>query len=376
MRPGRLLTGIGLGANPDHAAPRSVFAGRRAAAGDTRAAHALPAPGNRIAGTDVNPNRIDVHHHIVPPRYLLDLGKERLGAAAAASVWQRISAWTPERSIEEMDRTGVATAVTSVSAPGVWFGDIAQGRRIARHCNEFAAQMARDHPGRFGTFAALPLPDTDGSLREIEHAFDVLKADGIVLMTSYDNTWPGDPSFAPVFEELNRRKAVVFFHPTAAPCCSNLIEDVPDAQVEFLFDTVRAVMSLLYSGSLSRYPEIRFVLAHGGSAVPLFSARIARLAQANPKLAARLPDGPLHELRKLHYELTQVQGAGALVPLMEIASPGNLMLGIDFPWGSTSIADPVAAIRQFGFSDAEIAGIEQGNALRLMPGLRAHRGDR
>ncbi len=342
-------------------------------AGRVRAASKAPAAAkkkqSRASGAGSRPQRIDVHHHIIPPRYLVALGQERLGAAAAASVWQRISAWTPERSIEEMDRAGVATSVTSVSAPGVWFGDAAEGRRIARECNEYAAKMARDYPGRFGSFAALPLPDTDGSLREIEYAFDELRADGVVLMTSYRNQWPGHASFAPVFEELNRRKAVVFFHPTAAPCCTNLIEDVPDAQVEFLFDTVRAVMSLLYSGSLSRYPDIRFIFAHGGSAVPLFAGRIARLAQANPKLAARLPHGPMHELRKLHFELTQVQGAGALAPLLDIASPEHLMLGSDFPWGSTSIDDPVAAIRTVGFTRAQIAGIERGNALRLMPGL-------
>src|SRR5690606_2187669 len=126
-----------------------------------------------------------------------------------------------------------------------------------------------------GTLVSLPLPDVEGSLREIEYAFDTLKADGVVLMTSYANRWPGEQEFAPVFEELNRRKAVVLFHPTVAPCCEALMTDIPDALVEFMFETVRAVTSMLYSGSFTRYADMRFIVPHCGSAVPLLKARLS-----------------------------------------------------------------------------------------------------
>lgn len=327
----------------------------------------------RLSGS--TPHRIEVHHHVVPPKYLIDPGKDRIGSTAVASLWQKVLAWTPEKSIEEMDRNGVATSVTSVSAPGVWFGDVEQSRRIARDCNEYSAQLVRDFPGRFGTFASIPLPDTEGSLREIEYAYGTLNADGIVLMTSYDNKWPGDPSFAPVFEELNRRKAVVFFHPTVSPCCMSLIPDVPDAQIEYLFDTVRAVMSLLYSGTFTRFPDIRFIFAHAGSAVPMFARRIARLGAADPKLAARLPNGPMYELQRLYYELAHTYGPNTLVPLMEVASPSNVLLGSDYPWVVTSIGMTIEAVQKF-FKPEEVADIEHGNALRLFPRLAtlpAHR---
>src|SRR3989304_5905387 len=148
-------------------------------------------------------HRVDVHHHIVPPKYVEALGAARVfrqsGRANPPS-----AGWTVQKSLEQMDANGIATALTSISAPGTWFGDVEQGRRLSRECNESAAQLARDYPGRFGTLVSLPLPDVEGSLREIEYAFDVLKADGAVLMTSYDNRWLGEKAYAPGFEELDR----------------------------------------------------------------------------------------------------------------------------------------------------------------------------
>lgn len=364
-------------------APGLILPGRRssrhlaasAGAGGGRSGSEGTASQNKILTPGSSPHRIEVHHHVVPPKYLIDPGKDRIGSTAVASLWQKVLAWTPEKSIEEMDRHGVATSVTSVSAPGVWFGNVEQARRIARECNEYSAQLVNDYPGRFGTFASIPLPDIEGSLREIDYAYGTLNVDGIVLMTSYDNKWPGDPSFAPVFEELNRRKAVVFFHPTVSPCCMGLIPDVPDAQIEYLFDTVRAVMSLLYGGTFTRFPDIRFIFAHAGSAVPMFSRRMARLGAADPKLAARLPNGPMYELQRLYYELAHTYGPNTLVPLMEMASPKNVLLGSDYPWVVTSIDMTVDAVHKF-FNPAEVADIEHGNALRLFPRLAtlpAHR---
>jgi len=152
---------------------------------------------------------IDVHHHFVPPFYL-SANRERILAAAAGRINPGYASWTSERALAAMDRHGVATAVLSLKTPGVWFGDAREAAQTARRVNEYAADLARSHPGRFGLFAAIPLPDTESSLHEIEYAFSTLKAVGIGLMTSYDDKWLGDRIYEPVLEELNRRKAVVF----------------------------------------------------------------------------------------------------------------------------------------------------------------------
>ncbi len=162
-----------------------------------------------------------------------------------------VQEWTPQVSLDEMDAAGVATAILSLSTPGTWFGSVDDGRKMSRIVNEFAAQMGRDHPGRFGFFASVPLPDTEGSLKEIDYAFGTLKADGVAIVTSYDTIPVGDKSFWPVFEELNRRKATVFMHRTAATCCLNLRQD--PANQEFIVDDLRALNSLLTSGTLARF---------------------------------------------------------------------------------------------------------------------------
>jgi len=161
----------------------------------------------------MKPALIDVHNHIVPPFYLAE-NRERIGGSRGGQISAAWLEWHPEKALEAMDEHGVATAVLSLSTPGVWFGDAEAARRTARQCNDYAAELARSHQRRFGLFSALPLPDTEGNLREIEYALDVLKADGIGLLTSYGDKWLGDPSYQPVFEELHRRKAVVFVHPT------------------------------------------------------------------------------------------------------------------------------------------------------------------
>jgi predicted TIM-barrel fold metal-dependent hydrolase len=277
--------------------------------------------------------------------------------------------WTPAKSLDDMEHAGVATAITSVTTPGVWFDDIDAARALARECNEYAAKLKGDYPGRFGMFAVLPLPDVDSTLAEIEYSLDVLHADGIALFTSYGDKWLGDPAFARVMDELNRRKAVVYTHPTTANCCRNLVPDVPDLVIEFGTDTSRAIAGLLFSGTAARCPDIRFIFSHGGGTVPFLNERFTRLPEMNKALESRVPRGVLHELRRFHYDTAQVSNSIALASLVRLVGPSQVLFGTDFPFRTGT--DHVRGLSDFGFSREDMAKIERANALNLMPWLSA-----
>jgi predicted TIM-barrel fold metal-dependent hydrolase len=304
------------------------------------------------------PGRIDVHHHFFPPDYVAAI--TALGAAASP-------AWSTMRSLEEMDRSGIATSILSLSPPSVWTGDVAKSRMMARNANEYGARMATDHPGRFRLFAALPLPDTEGSMREIEYALDTLHASGIGLMTSYGNQWLGDAMFQPVWEELNRRKAVVYTHPITPACCGNLNDGIPAVAIEWATDTTRTIASLVFSGAAARYSDIRWIFSHGGGTMPFLLSRFQYQEKTMKDRAARLPNGLMHELQKFYYDTAQANHPGALAALLKVVTPDQLLFGTDFPYRDG--AEVITGLNAHAFSDKELAAIERNNALRLIPGL-------
>ncbi|HWO30344.1 MAG TPA: amidohydrolase family protein, partial [Candidatus Acidoferrum sp.] len=267
------------------------------------------------------------------------------------------------RAVEEMDRTGIATAVTSLSLPGVWFGGTDAARSLARACNEYAAQMMKDYPGRFGLFAAIPLPDTEGSLREIAYALDILKADGIGLVSNYDDKWPGDPAFTPVFEELNRRKAVVFVHPAAPSCCSHLMPGIAASTVEFLFDTSRAIISLLVNGTFSKFSDIRFIFCHAGGTMPMVAGRTKAFIERHKDIADRIPNGVPSELRKLYYDVANSMNPSSMAALMNLVPASQLLFGTDFPYVPCAVT--ANGVDHFGFSISDLQAVNRENATRL-----------
>lgn len=300
--------------------------------------------------------RIDVHHHLNPPIYT-----QHPGIPGAS--WN----WTPAKSIEQMDKYGIATAITSISTPGIWFGDVQETCSLARAINEYGAQMIRDFPGRFGLFAVLPLPDQDGSLREIEYAYDVLHADGFGLLSSYRDKYPGDPAFVPVFEESNRRKAVVFLHVTVPPCCGQLVSGAPSSMSEGDFDMTRAIESLLVNGTLSRFPDIRYIICHSGGTVPVLAGRIN---DRFPKGSLdRVPHGVLYELKKLYYEVAHATYAAPLAALTKFVPTSQVLFGTDYP--AEPMETTTKALADFGLSAQDLEAIDRGTAERLFPRLKA-----
>jgi 6-methylsalicylate decarboxylase len=311
------------------------------------------------AATPGRPHRIDIHHHFAPPAWVAEVkGRPLLQAANTR--------WTPAQSIEDMDRGGVAVAMVSITNPGLWFGDAAVTNRLARACNEYGAKLVQQYPTRFGLFAAMPLPDVDATLKEIAYAYDTLKADGIGLLTSYGDTWLGNAAFRPVMEELNRRKAVVHIHPTAANCCKNLDYGAAPGSIEYGTDTTRAIIGVTFSGDAARYPDIRFIWSHAGGSAPFLAGRID-----GGNVNDRMPKGFINEAKKFYYDTAGASNRGAIASLLELVPKSQVLFGTDFPPGGSSVelARMLAATRFF--NAAELRGVEQENAVRLLPRLKA-----
>jgi 6-methylsalicylate decarboxylase len=307
------------------------------------------------------PHRIDVHHHIVPPTWYQALKQAKLDNPPMAT-------WTPEKSIEDMDAAGIATSITSPTTPQVGFLPAADAARVARESNDWARKLATDHPGRFGVFAMLPMPYVDESLKEIEYAFDTLKVDGIGMMTNYGDKWLGYDEFAPVFEELNRRKAVVYTHPTDANCCVNLVKNVPAATVEYGADTTRTIANLIFSGASARYQDVNFIFSHGGGVLTAVAERL-RIQMVNTppfkgKFTREMVD---HELKRFYYDTAQVSNEVTIQALAKLVPVSQIVFGTEYPY-RTGVEHVTGLTARFDAHD--LAAIDRANALRSLPAWR------
>lgn len=305
--------------------------------------------------------RIDTHHHVVPPFYAAWLRRHERTAGGLP-----IPAWDVDAALALMDRHDVASAVLSVSTPGVHLGDDADARAMARDVNDFAAQVVRDHPDRFGFFATLTLPDVDGALAELDRAFDTLGADGVVLLANHGGTYLGDPAFDPVFAALQRRAAVVFVHPSLIPGLAP-VNGVPPFIADFLLDTTRAAVNLARTGTLDRCPDVRFLLAHAGGFLPYAAYRLA---------GAAAPDGDylrgLDRLRRYHFDVALSASPSALPSLLAFTTPDHVAFGTDFPYApDVAIAAMTAMFEAYPLDDGARAQIDHGTAAALLPRLAA-----
>ncbi len=339
-----------------------LFARRRFLTGVAALGAAALFPGCQTSGAGGGkPYRIDVHHHFAPPSY----------SAALKEMMRGHAAWSIQASLEDMDKSGIQMAFTSLINPGLqaWPKDVAGARRIARESNEYAAKLARDYPGRFASFASIPFPDVDGCMREIEYALDTLKAEGIYLWTSYGGKLLGDPEFFPILEELNRRKVVVYTHPATPACCAGVMPWISINAIEGPVDTTRTMISLVFQGGAARYPDIRWIFSHSGGVTPFLLSRFERHLIEDKKAKDMVPNGLMHELKKFYYDTAQGNHPGALDALRRLVPVSQIVYGTDFPFRDG--AEENAGLGGYGgFSRSDMAAIERGNALRLFPGLK------
>jgi predicted TIM-barrel fold metal-dependent hydrolase len=357
------------GSSAGYPSRRTVLKGAAALSGS-----ALFPAAQLLAQTQAGSARaIDCHHHFGSPAYAKTIATHShhvtgfsVGSESITNHWKDYS---PAKVVEFLDKQDVATAVLSCTTPGIWFGDPDETRGLARDMNEFGAKMVSDYKGRFGLFALLPLPSLDDSLREIEYAFDTLHADGVCIFTSYERHWLGSPIFRPVFDELNRRKAVVFVHPYAA--FEDLMPGVNTSTLEFLTDTMRTMYSLLAMGAATRYGDVRFIFSHAGGSMPSLIERfgVGRPGTIDDVLARPAePNSNLFRLRRFYYDAANSCNTVQLQGLKTIVGASQIVFGSDSPI-IESPGRQLQGLQTCGFNAQELVGIHRGNAQRLFPRL-------
>jgi len=309
------------------------------------------------------PRRIDTHHHVVPAAYAAWLRSRGLAAGGLP-----IPDWSCETALAVMDKYGVQTAILSVSTPGVHLGDGAEARRWAREVNEYAAKVVGDHPARFGSFATLCLPDVEGSLRELAYAFDELHTDGVVLLANSRGIYLGDERFDPVFDELNRRKAIVFVHPSQPPGLEAL-PGLPTFVADFLLDTTRAAIRLAASGTLDRCPDLKVILSHAGGFVPYAAYRISSAASPTGN-----PIDGIAQLQKYYFDTALSGSPTALPSLLSFARPGRVLFGSDWPYAPDLAVGAFTGMYEgYAIDGAQRASIDRAAAEQLFPRLQMQR---
>jgi 6-methylsalicylate decarboxylase len=308
-------------------------------------------------------NRVDIHTHLVPPFWTEALkahGGDRSGWGSPE--------WSPQCLLEFMDAEEIAVSVLSLTAPGIegWQG--ADRVKIAREINDYGASLVNDQPSRLGYLATLALPDVEASLTEICRAFDELGADGIVIHSNFDGTYPGDPLFEPVWEELNRRSAVVFVHPTTLPGVK-VLKGQPSPFEDYPADTTKCAVDLVTAGVVKKFSSTKIVLSHGGGFLPYAATRFAELMHSlSPN---RSVDSLLTEMNSFYFDTALIAPSG-MPSLLAFAAPEHILFGTDYPYASEKVCktftENLDSYAQL--STGDLAAINNG-ARALFPRLKS-----
>ena len=311
---------------------------------------------------------VDVHHHILPDFFWRETNEQDGPVGGIAP-----PPWSKESALSFMDDAGIDVAVTSISTPGVHTGDDARARSLARRCNEFGAELVQARPERFGAFACLPLPDLDGSFAELAYALDVLKMDGVVLFSNARGVYLGDERFDAVFDELERRHAVVFVHPTASPDPAAHALGLPDSLIDFVADTSRAIAHLHYSNTFARTPNVKYIFSHAGGTIPYLASRFAVVDEMGVIPGGSKRGTAADTFRRLYWDTALSWRDPVLQLLRSVVGMDRVLFGTDFPYLRRDLA--IGSREQLGktttLSDAERPAVLGETALKLLPRIAA-----
>src|ERR1700704_252431 len=295
---------------------------------------------------------IDVHQHFLPDFFWRETneGENPVGGITPPP-------WTESTALAFMDDAGIDVAMLWISTPGVHVGDDTRARALARRCNEFAAQLVQSRPDRFGSFAALPLPDVDGALEELRYALDVLKLDGVLLFSNVQGIYLGDPRLEPVFTELARR---------GAPRLG-----LPDSVIDFTADTTRAVAEMLYSNLFARASKVKYIFSHAGGTIPYLAGRFGIVDEMRVIPGADKRRTAAETFRGLYWDTALAFGDPVLRMLRSVVGLRQVMCGSDYPYFRRDLAvGCIAALRHTEeLAASEREAVLGANALKLFPRL-------
>jgi 6-methylsalicylate decarboxylase len=305
---------------------------------------------------------IDVHFHLIPQFY-----RDAVYEAGRGPAIGRYPDWSPQLALELMDAHGIALAITSLAQPGVGFLPADKAASFARRCNDCAAELIAQHPGRFGSFGLLPMHDSDAAIAEARYCLETLRFDGISLFASYDDKFLGDEAFDPLLRHLDSASAVVHIHPGLHPSSRALALPWPGFMIEYPFDTTRAAVNLLFSGALERFPKIRFILSHAGGTLPYLAWRLSVAPMIDKRLTQRSRAEIFAGLKSFWYDNALASGPQSMATLAQIAAPERILFGSDWPFcNARVVAEEVKDFTAPGFLTAETrSAIARDNAVKL-----------
>ena len=312
----------------------------------------------------VETGRIDVHHHLLTEFYI----KAQQRAGITGTAYRGFPEWTPQHSLSVMENEGITSTILSFTSPGIWFGDIFETKMLACQCNDYLANLAERYPGRFGGFGFLPLPNIDAAMEETARIYKELNLDGITLLTSVDNKYIGHPYFEPVFEELNRHKAVVFIHPCYPPGTEADGWDIPRMLIDYPFETTRVAINLILKGVLDRYPDIKFILSHAGGTLPFLAHRVS-IFDKMTQFKENYSEGALSYLKRFWFDTALSGNKVPLSGLTSVADKSRILFGTDYPYISSDLVTKETAGFDAwqGFTEAERLAVNRRNAELLFP---------
>lgn len=321
-------------------------------------------------------NKIDVHHHFSPKFYLDQLGS----IGITESYGQAFKEWTPETSLSYMEKFGIDRAILSISTPGVCLQDETFSKNLARECNEYMANLKNQYPNKFGGFAVIPLSYPQAALEELRYVLDELELDGVGLLTNYEGNYLGDGKFDAFFEELNKRSAVVFIHPTDPVGKYDPKLEIANSIIEAPFETTRTVANLIHTGTISRYGNIKYILSHGGGTIPYLAWKIALIKyaseEAKPSVPRMIydwmikssPESGLSDLHNMYYDTALATNQYTLPALLSFAGPSNIVFGSDLPFSEKVMPSTHKDLSKFqGFSEEQRNAVYFENCNKLFP---------